>query len=251
MAVSAAFMATTKEYFNPKHFALIFSATYFGYSIVHLKPEINFNKFHVKIDGPKTLLLIALFTFIFILDYHQTPYEIIFQFLLAGLLSLSYSIHLISGQRIFKGTRSVYLLKNIVLALAWALVTSPYEVNHPESILLFTQRFLFLLSLSLCIDLRDLQEDHHKKIRTFALAHGKYLTKLTASILILLSFALVYLYQYNQENNGLLAAALISIMCSIISILLLKENGNRNQYLWLIDGNLLLHGLLFFALAQH
>jgi len=251
MAVSAAFMATTKEYFSPSHFALIFSATFFGYSIVHLKPEINFNNFHVKIDGEKTLLLIALFAFIFILDYYQTPYEIIFQFLFAGILSLSYSIHLISGKRTFKGTRSVYLLKNIVLALAWALVTSPYETHMPESALLFIQRFLFLLSLSLCIDLRDLQEDHHKKIRTFALVHGQHLTKLTASILILLCFALVYLYQYNLEDNGLLAAALISYICSIISILLLKKNSNRNQYLWLIDGNLLLHGLLFFALAQH
>ena len=149
----------------------------------------------------------------------------------------------------FEGLRSVYLLKNFSIALAWAFVTSPILMENSDSILLFLQRFLFLFALSVSIDLRDIKKDKMRRIVTFPIQHGFRKTKGGAIILLLLSTTLVYFYTCHQSSNSLLTASITSAILSIIGILNLHEQSTNKQYLLLVDGNLLLHGILFFIFA--
>ena len=235
MASSSALMASTSNHFFAFHFLFIFIGTFIGYYIAILHPEI-------KIIKMQSLVLVLLVKLSF-------PVFQLLQYGLASILSIIYYTQFTTKSGTFEGLRSVYLLKNFSIALAWAFVTSPILMENSDSILLFLQRFLFLFALSVSIDLRDIKKDKMRRIVTFPIQHGFRKTKGGAIILLLLTTTLVYFYTCHQSSNSLLTASITSAILSIIGILNLHEQSTNKQYLLLVDGNLLLHGILFFIFA--
>ncbi len=249
MASSSALMATTSRDFSAFHFLFIFTGTFIGYYLANLHPEINFSNTKFKINDSKIILAIAFIFLLILLVMSSFPFFQLVQYGLASLLSFSYYTQFTTKEGSFFGTRSVYLLKNFSIAMAWALVTAPILMENSDSLLLFLQRFLFLFALSISIDLRDIKKDNQRKIVTFPILHGFRKTKGVSIILLLLSVALVYFYTCDQSSNSLLIASISSGILSIIGILNLHEQSTNKQYLLLVDGNLLLHGILFFIFA--
>lgn len=249
MATSSALMATTSKDFSAFHYLFIFTGTFTGYYLANLHPEINFTNTKFKINENKIILTIAFIFLLILLVMSSFPFFKLVQYGLASLLSFCYYTQFTSKNGSFYGTRSVYLLKNFSIALAWAFVTSPILLVNSDSILLFLQRFLFLFALSISIDLRDIKKDSRRKIVTFPIQHGFRKTKGVAIILLLLSVALVYFYTCHQSSNSLLIASITSGILSILGILNLHEQSTNQEYLLLVDGNLLLHGILFFIFA--
>ncbi|MBK9638329.1 MAG: UbiA family prenyltransferase [Bacteroidetes bacterium] len=249
MATSSALMATTSKDFSAFHFLFIFTGTFIGYYLANSNPEINFTNTKFKINESKIILKIAFILVLILLLKLSFPFFQLLQYGLASILSIIYYTQFTTKSGTFEGLRSVYLLKNFSIALAWALVTSPILLENSDSILLFLQRFLFLFALSISIDLRDIKKDSRRKIVTFPIQHGFRKTKGVAIILLLLSVALVYFYTCHQSSNSLLIASITSGILSILGILNLHEQSTNKQYLLLVDGNLLLHGILFFIFA--
>lgn len=249
MATSSALMATTSHKFSAFHFLFIFTGTFIGYYLANLHPEINITNTNFKINESKIILTIAFIFLLTLLIMSCFPFFQLLQYGLASIFSFSYYTQFTAKGGSFFGTRSVYLLKNFSIALAWAFVTSPILMENSDSLLLFLQRFLFLFGLSVSIDLRDIKKDTQRKIVTFPIQHGFRKTKGVAIILLLLSTALVYFYTCHQSSNSLLIASMTSGILSIIGILNLHEKSTNKQYLLLVDGNLLLHGILFFIFA--
>lgn len=249
MAASSALMSTRLNNFHLFHFLFIFSGTFVGYYLAILQPEIDFSKKKILIHENK-IILTFFFSMLFIaLNATPLDFYLLIQYSIASMLSISYYTRFVTQRGSFHGTRSIFLLKNLVLALAWALVTSPLQGETDASLLLFTQRFLFIFALSVSIDLRDIEKDRARKINTFPIKYGFNKTKLFAIILILLSSTLVYLYNTLSPTESLLTANLTSGALSVLGILCLDLQSKNEQYLLLIDGNLLLHGLLFFIFA--
>ena len=249
MASSSALMASTSNHFFAFHFLFIFIGTFIGYYIAILHPEIKITNANFKINESKIILTIAFILVLVLLVKLSFPVFQLLQYGLASILSIIYYTQFTTKSGTFEGLRSVYLLKNFSIALAWAFVTSPILMENSDSILLFLQRFLFLFALSVSIDLRDIKKDKMRRIVTFPIQHGFRKTKGVAIILLLLSTTLVYFYTCHQSSNSILTASITSTIISIIGILNLHEQSTNKQYLLLVDGNLLLHGILFFIFA--
>jgi 4-hydroxybenzoate polyprenyltransferase len=249
MATSSALMSSHYSHFSIFQFLIIFSGTFIGYYLAILKPELDFPKKKILINEKKIILVFFFTILYFALASTPLDFSTLIQYGLASMLSISYYTRFTTLRGSFYGTRSILLVKNIVLALAWAFVTSPLGEEFISSFLLFMQRFFFIFALSVSIDLRDIEKDRGKIINTFPIKYGFTKTKLLAIILILLSSTLVYLYNVNSRTDAILMASLISGTLSIIGILSLHPQSKNEHYLLIIDGNLLLHGLLFFIFA--
>ena len=249
MATSSALMASPSKDFWGFHFLFIFTGTFIGYYIATIHPKIKITNKNFQINESKIILAVAFILVLILLLKLSFPFFQLLQYGLASILSIIYYTQFTTKSGTFEGLRSVYLLKNFSIALAWAFVTSPIFLENSDSLLLFLQRFLFLFALSISIDLRDIKKDKLRKIFTFPIQHGFRKTKGVAIILLLLSTTLVYFYTCHQSSNSLLIASIISSILSIIAILNLHEQSTNKQYLLLVDGNLLLHGILFSIFA--
>jgi 4-hydroxybenzoate polyprenyltransferase len=249
MATSSALMANTFKDFSGFHFLHIFIGTFIGYYIAILHPKINITNKTFQIHESNILLTVIVIFLLILLVKSSFSFFQLSQYGIASLLSIAYYTRFTTKKGSFWGTRSIYLLKNLSIAIAWALVTSPILMANIDSILPFLQRFLFLFALSISIDLRDIKKDMQRKIDTFPIRHGLKKTKLVAIILLLLSTTLVYFYSVHTSTNSILIASITSGVLSIIGILNLHEHSTNKQYILLVDGNLLLHGILFFIFA--
>ncbi|MBK7964728.1 MAG: hypothetical protein IPK10_05175 [Bacteroidetes bacterium] len=167
MAASSALMSTSLHHYSIFHFLLIFSGTFIGYYLAILQPEIDFSNKKILVNENK-IILVIFFSMLFI-ALIATPlnFSTLIQYGLASILSISYYTRFTTHHGSFYGTRSILLIKNIVLALAWALVTSPLQEEFISSILFFTQRFLFIFALSVSIDLRDIEKIEEEKSTLF------------------------------------------------------------------------------------
>lgn len=249
MASSSALMSNRFSHFHLFYFLFIFSGTFIGYYLAILQPEIDFSKKKILVNENK-IILTFFFSILFIsLIAFPIDFYLLIQYGLASVLSISYYTQFTTQRGTFYGTRSIFLLKNLVLAFAWALVTSPFQDNSFASLILFSHRFLFIFALSVSIDLRDINKDLERNINTFPIKFGFNKTKFFAIILILLSSTLLYLYEALSHAESMRIAILSSGALSIVGILSLQQASKNEQYLIFIDGNLLLYGLLFFIFA--
>ena len=260
MAVSAGLMGIAgnpEDHYNSStastyyHFAIVFTGTYLGYYLATLKPEIDLIHLRFKSTPlPYRFFIIAITVLFACFNLKLNPLLSI-QFFLALVFTLSYYTRIQTTNGFFGGTRSILFLKNLVLAISWALVTSPIHPGENDTKLLFLNRGLFLLALSICIDIRDIAADRNSNIRTIPILIGTGKTKITAAILLVIGLSLVYYEHYLFPGGNLYKAATISSVCTMLAILNLNENSTRKKFLWLIDGNLLLHGILFYIYSNH
>lgn len=249
MALSAGLMSTTFRQFSFAHFILISLGTMVGYYTASLRPSIHFSTKKIKLGHNKRLYFILCALLIVVFTIKPLHRVAMVQYSFASFLCAGYFTHFVLKSGTLYGVRSVFIVKNVVLALAWALVTSPFQTHISYSYLLFTQRFLYILALSISIDMRDMKKDHLTQLITLPLRYGIQMTKTIAVILIVSSFAFTLSFTSHHPESSIHIAAAISGLLSILSILLLNEESNKSHYLLYIDGNLLLHGLLFFIFA--
>lgn len=232
--------------------SLLFVGTFLAYSLSALAPEINihhrqlsFNRFNSPYVFLSTLVIITL---LFAIHW---PGTLLIQYSIAGILAVSYYSGISSSEINFKGARSVYLVKNMVLALAWSFATAPISLSEPDTVYLFANRFLYIMALSILIDIRDITPDKARNITTVPVKKGILKTKMMAVILLITGMAFMYKYSLLQpQHTHLLGATAAGTLCTILALFSLRAKTNYNTYVLLIDGNLLLHGVLFFLTSQ-
>lgn len=256
MGISAGFMSLSSHseqhvgILNGSNLIFLFSssATFFAYYIATLKPAI----FIPPQTGRSTImpawLIPALLLPIGSIVLLQPAEILLLQYITATILTLSYYLVWQTPQWKFHGTRSLFLIKNLVLALSWALVTAPVHPGESTTIYLFLHRFLYILVLSLLIDMRDIRHDQQQSVDTLAVRIGIPATKFISIILLSLATALVY-YHHLQFNDYFLLPAVFSHAATLLAILFLRKESGHNTYLLLVDGNLLLHGILFYVFS--
>lgn len=230
------------------HFLLISSVTFIAYYIATLKPAVFIppqSGKGIKIPGKVLLSFMLPVVCLFLL---QPAPILVLQYLLATILTLSYYLVWHTPQGKFHGTRSLFLIKNLILAISWALVTAPVHPGENTTVYLFLQRFLYILVLSLLIDMRDIRHDTDQSVDTLAVRIGIPATKIISIILLSLATALVY-HHHLQYHDHFLQPALLSHATTLIALLFLRKESGHDTYLLLVDGNLLLHGILFYLFS--
>lgn len=155
--------------------------------------------------------------------------------------------------------RKIYFAKSIVLGLVWSLatVTLPAAFAHSsffniDLLFIFLRRLIFISSLSLSFDIRDIEKDNRLGYKNIAALIGIQKTKALAFLLLALFLALVLL----QIKVGSLAkpsalAMIISIGIAIIPIAFYYPHKKGNLILFVIDTMLIVQFLLIYIFNNY
>ncbi len=229
---------------------LLFCGVFSGYRLADLKPRLQLLPLQVQLNKiPVDFILLLSIAVIFLL-IARPGWHFLIQFGAAGFIAVWYYTISHFRQHHFDGLRSIYGVKNLSLALAWAFATAPLHPGELPTLYHFGERFLYLLSLSLLIDLRDLHTDRAVMIRTVAGRLGARNTRLLAILVLIGAMLLAWDYSQWSGDSILLPASMISYLLTLLASCFLTEDSSPLTYLILVDGNLLLHGILAFAFSR-
>lgn len=142
--------------------------------------------------------------------------------------------------------------KTLLLALAWTYVTIVLPLNKPflylndAKLLLFCNRFLFMLILCIIFDSRDIIVDKIKGLHSLATD----IKPKTLKIISLICFAVLLFTNYKMHQYGLdiphnIALLITTAVLAILYYLSFKKRGYLFYYFF-VDGMMLFSALLTF-----
>lgn len=189
------------------------------------------------------------------------PFLSLSQLLLLTILavvSLTYGLISLPGSRLY--FRSYPLLKNIMLAFMWAMVTVVYPLFAEgillfsiESVLIFIERFFFILVLSFMFDLRDYFTDPKQGLKTSATIMGFDRLKTIAQILLMVFGLIVtcHLVILNFSPKSILSfiALYLSIVITSFFVFLTSKQKPKRFYSLLFDGATVIQAVLVLMLS--
>ncbi|MBI2271501.1 MAG: UbiA family prenyltransferase [Bacteroidetes bacterium] len=151
--------------------------------------------------------------------------------------------------------RKIPAVKALMVAFVWATVSLyiPLQLNgegqlNKELLIIFPERLLFLLSLCIVFNIRDIEHDKLSAVRTIPSLYGIQAGKTVAIVCLLLSLPLsVILYQHSIYSMSNMLAIIISAIITTALILNCRKKSSEYFYLLGIDGMMLLQPLLIYS----
>jgi 4-hydroxybenzoate polyprenyltransferase len=172
--------------------------------------------------------------------------------ILCLLITVLYSSRFLSKFTILRNVKLFPGSKTIVVATVWTLVTTLLPVygsgiaapNSISLILLFSERFLFILPIAIIFDIRDIQIDTQTNRNTIPVKTGVVRASAIAKGSLVLYFLFAFLEFILNQQIEVLAANLIAGAALFGLLTLGKLQRNTLLYSMLLDGSLLMKGLL-------
>ena len=186
------------------------------------------------------------------ISLHWLSYKIWAWCVVLGCLSLAYSLPLLPFTR-RKTIREFGWIKILVLTSVWTIVTSMLPMiywnvpmlNYPYEILI---RFVFMLTLCIAFDIRDMQTDLDAGIFTLpnliGLKNSYRLMNITIILFVMLSGIQYLRFQSLPRFFG----ELITAFATKWVIDYVKEHPSDRTYLGLVDGVMLFYALTILML---
>lgn len=165
-----------------------------------------------------------------------------------GILSVLYFL---PGVRL----RKTPAVKALMVAFVWATVSlyTPLHLNgdgelNKVLLIIFPERLLFILSLCIVFNIRDIEHDKLSAVRTIPSLYGTGAGKTVAIVCLVLSVSLsVSLYRQGIYNTYNVVAIIITIITTIVLTLNCSKKSSEYFYLLGIDGMMLLQPLLVYS----
>lgn len=156
--------------------------------------------------------------------------------------------------------RTLPIVKNILLAMMWAMATVIFPVlAEGISILnlatgfVFIERFLFILVLSFMFDLRDFYSDPKEGLKTIATITGYKKLKSISQLLLAALIAIIIIhFTFVDQANNLLSVAIALILSVLITsffIFITNKSKSKNHYSLLFDGATVIQAILVLMLS--
>jgi len=177
---------------------------------------------------------------------------------MAGMLYL-YRIKWPGG---FIQVRNIPLVKNILLALIWSLVTVLIPVSAvettlhfpPDTMLVFLRRFFFILAIAIPYDIRDYNIDVRNRLNTLPVAAGIGKTKMVA-MASLLVFVMLIFYdpihpQTHVSSSQVSLALTLSAIFTGVIILMSGVERKKIYFSLLLDGSMTLQFIILFTILN-
>ena len=230
-----------------------FFATMFVYSMhrfTRLKNDESDipRKYYPLLLASVIISLAANLIFLFI-----NPLRVNMVLLVLGILSLFYSFGIPGFSMAFLPLRKIPFMKIFLVSFTWATATValPFlELHHslrdPAFILIFTRRMLFVFSITVPFDIRDMRFDHESGVRTIPLRFGEDRARWVAYCALFL-FVVLSAVQYgimDPDGANLLGAMIFSALVSFFLIRNSHTERSPGYFLFWIDGMMLLQFIL-------
>ncbi|NND63958.1 MAG: hypothetical protein HKN48_12280 [Flavobacteriaceae bacterium] len=230
LAVSSLILITYWEINKTPNLALLgylFFMTISGYNFVKYAKVAGLHHRSLTNSLKAIQILSAISTAIALYFAIKLPLDVLLTSLIFGILTFFYAVPFLSKKslRTFSGT------KILIVAMVWAGVTVivPFlEMNEPFTTdhgLVFTQRFVLIIVLTLPFEIRDIRYDlpHLRTLpQVFGVGRSKWIG------ILLLAFA-VGLELFKDDVNNLHFLSL-NASCILIAIALRISSQNQSKY---------------------
>ncbi len=229
------------------HMAVVFTLTVIAYiwpTLYGSAPRV-----HPSLLKAPGTFLIGFVAAIIAWAYGEFSLAFTWQLLLAGAITVLYYATIRIGGNEIRGIRSIAGLKNFALATAWTLATVPAEVTFINTTIVL-QRFLFILILSLCVDLRDLQQDRSSGISTLTGLFGFNKSKFILLILCTCLGTLSFQVSIGNPTEAYRTLHTLSAALLMLTILLLRDDTQPSTYTLMFDGHLVAFSLALVLTIQ-
>lgn len=252
-AVALAFQTSQLRHLDNSVFlyGFIFFATLCSYNFYWLLSKFSFiykGSFSAIIKNETagiSLLVISAIGLIICLSYSAI---LIDQVLIAGLLTIVYSIPLLPFRQLYF-IRRAGVLKTFLLAFTWAYVTAflPLQksialIDQADSFII-TRRFLFMLMLCIIFDNRDKAVDKIRGLRSLATDLRPAMLRLVIFII----FAVLFVTNFFYKNYELSLNQSIALQVSTLALLTVYFYSTRKQgyffYYFIVDGLMMFSAL--------
>lgn len=189
----------------------------------------------------KIALIIALASAYFI------SRKLLFTSAILGIISILYFIPGIQ-------LRKLPGVKALVVAIVWAIVSvyvptmsERFLIDNSTTSYMLVERTLFILSLCIVFNIRDIAHDRLSGVQTLPTLAGVKISKAVAVVSLLVSGIFsVIIYWQGAYTGKSLAAMLTSLTITILLVLKCSEKSSEYYYLFGIDGMMLLQTLLIY-----
>ncbi|MCW3092519.1 MAG: hypothetical protein JWP81_3588 [Ferruginibacter sp.] len=229
--------------------AFIFFATLCGYNIYWTVSRFSFGNnislipFLEKSRSALLVILAAITGMVFCFSrLHLVMYNVVITFILLGM----YALPLMPFKQLHF-LRKAGFLKTVVLALAWTIVTIliPLQISIREmghaALLIFINRFLFMLMLCIIFDKRDAAIDKIRGLQSLATDIRPMLLHFFMLVIFIayasVSFAM---RSYNITNNQVTALVVSGFVALYVYYRSMQKRGYIFYY-FVVDG------LMFFS----
>jgi 4-hydroxybenzoate polyprenyltransferase len=257
LTVSAQIQLGLKPQWQPWLF-LIFTATLFEYNrhrvaiLIASGEELHFAKHELIRKNRKKFFFTAVIMGIAcIAAALSTKTEVLLVFLLLGLLTFFYSGLGFGNKKNHFKLREIPYLKIFLITSIWSVSTillpviqAGKEILSTQVLLLFAERFLFIFTVAIQFDIRDMQADLSMGLKTIPLLIGQH-KAIILSFLTLAASLIISVFHYLNQNDWFILLALCISTATTYLFLKLHFFRNRTSYYYhVVDGALLLQGIL-------
>lgn len=252
MATEHLLLGAIPPLFSPLHL-LVFSSTLFVYNTHYVlkksTPELSDRYGWSQQNKGWHYFFLTVGIAGCIVSVFLLPWKILIGCGVLGLLSFSYSIPLLKFKNKKKRLKDFGWIKILVLTAVWTIVTAVLPIlyydqlitEYPYEILM---RFVFMFTLCVAFDIRDMQTDMDDGISTLPNiigVKGSYGVMSAAMIM----FILMSIGQYMRYPSvSRLIAELVVALCTKLAVDYAKKHPSDRAYLGLVDGMMLLYGTL-------
>lgn len=201
--------------------------------------------FNIMCWGAVGLLLASVFAFYL----HRNGIALL---IILTVLTLSYSYPLLRFNRSRTALKNMGILKPFLLSLVWVAVTFLLPIVElsipvsPELLFRGVIRWIFILILCILFDIKDIQVDREKGIRTFPVLLGArlpgYLHRTINGVILLLAGAFFFFDLHLFYVVQIIAFLLLKVMLRRI-----RTNQSELFYVITVDGMMLLYSLLLIV----
>ncbi|MGB1242270.1 MAG: UbiA family prenyltransferase [Chitinophagales bacterium] len=175
----------------------------------------------------------------------------------SGVITILYTLPLIPSKKGWKKLRDIGMLKIFLIAIIWTISTAILPIlqsnasfDNPRTWLIILEKLLFIFAITLPFDIRDMNYDASRKLKTIPLLIGIENTlQLSYICLAALGFIAVinYLLLPNNPQFFLMIALLISYRSTAILIQQTKMDRPDQFYTGFLDATILLQAVLVFG----
>lgn len=217
------------------------------YAVIKNNEEIKSEKYSWAKNNKYIYFSIIIIAFIFLIYFFiNLKTNIILYLIPFAILNLLYSLPIFKKIKI----RKIPLIKIFLIAFVWTFVTVniPFiysEVRLSNAIyLLFLERFIFIIAITIPFDIRDIQQDKINGVKTIPYFLGENKSYLLSNILIIIFSIITTIHYLIYLNYYILFSFIITTIITLIFLNSKSIRKNKYFYYGYLDGSMFLFGLL-------
>jgi len=177
------------------------------------------------------------------------PHRVLYVLLPAAAVSLLYVSPLMRGMRL----REVGPFKILWVATVWSAITvvlplveTGTGISPGNMAAMTVERWLFIFAITVPFDIRDMDNDRDKGIRTLPSMIGVRRSRVIASAAIVCSL-LMTVHRYGWEMSPVTAAYVVAVMPTMALVLGSGDGRNEMYYSFWLEGTMVLLSVLVIA----